>query len=216
MMAPLRGGHWLALVLLSSWLALGCQSGAERQPSTGAGGLLDGPTRWLMLPDEMRQAEHLQTNREAVDFIEAFWLRRDPDPGEPGNQYAKAFYERVDAADHLYSEGGVRGSLTDRGRALVLLGPPPVLRYSRRRLPAWDPGKLGNRPAIQTRTAMVEVWAYPVTDLPPDLAKAVLDEEPEAEQIELAFLEERNTTRLIEGEKFLEIAARTAVRDFAQ
>lgn len=214
MTGPLRGARWLALALpLLSWIAPGCQSGGDRPASTGAGGLLDGPTRWLMLPDEMRQAEHLQTNREAIDFVEAFWRRRDPDPREPGNELAKAFYERVDAADHLYSEGGVRGSMTDRGRALILLGPPPVLRYNRRRLPAWEPGKLGARPAIQTRTAMVEVWAYLVTDLPPELAKAVLDEEPEAGQIELAFLEERNTTRLIEGEKFLEIAARAAVRD---
>ncbi len=203
----------MLILPLLSWLAPGCQSGGGRPPSTGAGGLLDGPTRWLMLPDEMRQAQHLETTREAVDFVEAFWRRRDPDPLQPGNEFAKAFNERVEAADHLYGEGGERGSLTDRGRALVLLGPPPVLRYNRKRLPAWEPGKLGTRPAIQTRTAMVEVWVYPLTDLPPELAKALLDEEPEAEQIELSFLEEGDRTRLIEGEKFLEITARAAVRD---
>src|SRR4051812_32137285 len=74
-----RAGWWAMLPLLP-WLALACRTGAERPASAGAGGLTEGPTRWLMLPEEIHQAERLSSTREAVSFIEAFWRRRDPDP----------------------------------------------------------------------------------------------------------------------------------------
>src|SRR3954449_1580217 len=123
-----RGWRLAAALAALSALTLGCQSAEPRRPASGAG-LDEGPTRWLMLPEEEKQYRRLRTSREVIDFVEAFWLRRDPDPETPSNEFAKEFYERVEAADRLYGEGGVRGSLTDRGRALVLLGPPPRMRY---------------------------------------------------------------------------------------
>jgi GWxTD domain-containing protein len=202
-----------AVLPLIPWLALSCGPGIVRARSSSAAGLADGPTRWLMLPDEIRQAERLGTTREAVDFVESFWRRRDPDPDEPGNPFAKAFYERVEAADRLYVDGGQRGSLTDRGRALILLGPPPVLRYSQRRVPAWDPSKPGSRPAIQSRNLVLEIWAYPITDLPPALAQRIAEKEPETVEISLSFAVEPRRTYLVEGHRYLEYAVRAAVRE---
>lgn len=205
-------GWWVALPLLSG-LALGCRS--DRPSSTGAGTLTDGPTRWLMLPEEQRATRKLRTTREAVDFIEAFWRRRDPDPGTPGNEFAKVFYQRVRAADDLYEEEGLRGSLTDRGRALILLGPPPVLRYSQKRAPAWEPGKPGTadaRPGLHTRNLVLEIWVYTVKDLPPPLA-GKLAEEGAPEEITLTFLVGSHHTTLSDGEKYLETACRAAVRE---
>jgi GWxTD domain-containing protein len=166
-----------------------------------------------MLPDEMRQAQRLRTTREAVDFVEAFWRRRDPDPDAPGNELAKTFYERVDAADRLYSEGGARGSLTDRGRALILLGPPPVLRYSQRKAPEWDPGRPGARPAIKTRNLVLEIWVYPRKELPAELTAKIEEEEGEVpEEVVLTFLVEERRIQLIDGEEYLEMAVRAALR----
>jgi GWxTD domain-containing protein len=193
-----------------SWLALACRSGSERPPLAGPGGLTEGPTRWLMLPDEKRRAEHLHTSREAIDFVETFWRRRDPDPAQPGNEFAKTFYQRVKAADDLYGEGGLRGSLTDRGRALILLGPPPILRYSQKRAPAMEAGKPGARPVIHSRNLELEIWAYPVKDLPPELVRLLGDPRDE---VDLTFLVSDRKTELIEGEKVLEAAARAAVRE---
>jgi GWxTD domain-containing protein len=168
-----------------------------------------------MLPDEQRQYRRLHTTREAVDFIEVFWRRRDPDPREPGNEFAKTFYERVEAADRLYSEGGVRGSLTDRGRALILLGPPPVLRYGQKKVPAWEPGKPGAPSNVQTRTIILETWAYPLAELPPALAGQIQKEDPLAEVV-LVFGTEPRHTYLLEGGKFLDMAVRAALRDDAK
>jgi GWxTD domain-containing protein len=212
-MAEGKSAGWrlaAALAVLSA-LILGCRSAPARRPASGAG-LDEGPTRWLMLPDEERQYRRLRTTREVVDFIEEFWRRRDPEPDKPGNPFAKAFYERVEAADRLYSEEGTRGSLTERGRAMVLLGPPPVLRYGQKKVPAWSPGHPGAPPAVQTQTLPRETWAYPVEELPPALQQLIRDEEGAVPEIALVFTTTPDRTELIDGDKYLKMAARAAVR----
>src|SRR3954471_827864 len=203
-----RGTRWrLAAVLaVLSWLMLGCRSTAPRRPAAGGAGLDEGPTRWLMLPEEQRQYRRLRTSREVVDFVEAFWRRRDPDPDTPGNEFGKTFYERVEAADHLYGEGGTRGCLTDRGRALILLGPPPVLRYGQKKVPAWTPGRSGAPPAVQTQALPLETWVYPSAELPPGLQQLIADDEGSVEEIALVFTADPQSTNLIDGEKYLKMA----------
>lgn len=204
---------WLAATLpLLAGLALACQSTPVRTASASSVGLGEGPTRWLMLPEEQRKLRRLETTREAVDFIEDFWRRRDPDPNVPGNEFSKTFYERVEAADRLYPEGATRGSLTDRGRALILLGPPPILRYSQKKVPAWDPGKPGAPSAVQTRTLSLESWVYPVEDLEPALRQRVVEED-ERPEISLVFTVDPKHTYLLDGEEFLEMAVRAAVHE---
>src|SRR5258706_3974013 len=196
----------LALLVL---LLRGCQSSLSRRP---AGGLDEGPTRWLMLPDELHQYRRIRSASETVDFNEAFWRRRNPDPTTHGNEFARTFYERVDAADRLYSEDGVRGSLTDRGRALVLLGPPPLLRYGQKKVPVWEPAHPGCPANVHTHDLGLHAWVYPVAELPPAFAERIQADEPRPE-IVLVFAEEARHTHLIEGEKYLELAARAAVRE---
>jgi GWxTD domain-containing protein len=198
-----------AALPLLSWLAFACQTGRV----SPAGGLADGPTRWLMLPEELRQVQRLRTPREAVDFLDDFWRRRDPDPQEPGNEVARAFYERVEAADRLYGEGATRGSLTDRGRALILLGPPPELRYTQKLVPDWDPGRPGARAAIQSHNVTEETWAYSRADLPPGLAAALAEDHSETDGIELVFLVDPLHTKLLEGGKYLDLAVRSTIRE---
>ncbi|HKH47529.1 MAG TPA: GWxTD domain-containing protein [Thermoanaerobaculia bacterium] len=210
-----RSGQRLAVAVLSliPWLALACRPGTVRATPAGAASLTEGPTRWLMLPEEIHVAERLRSTREAVEFVEDFWRRRDPDPDEPGNSFAKTFYERVEAADRLYADGSQRGSMTDRGRALILLGPPPVLRYNQKRVPAWEPGRPGSRPAIRSRPLILEIWAYPVQDLPPALTQRIAEREPETREIALSFAVEPRRTYLVEGHRYLEYAVQTGVRE---
>jgi GWxTD domain-containing protein len=211
MASAIRARRWLAASALLWWGSwLGCQTTGRRAETGGIGGWATGPTRWLMLPEEEREARRLQTNREAVTFIEAFWQRRDPDLDQPGNPVAQTFYERVEAADRLYGEGGVRGSLTDRGRALILLGPPPRLSYSQRPTPSWDPGSPRGRPALQTRRLVLESWIYPPEELAPAL-RALLAEE-EWPEVVLVFVVDPDHTTLTDGDKFLDLAVRALVR----
>ncbi|MGH7502386.1 MAG: GWxTD domain-containing protein [Longimicrobiales bacterium] len=54
-----------------------------------------------------------------------FWLRRDPIPATPLNEYRDAFFERVRYATEQFGEaGGQPGWRTDRGEVYIVLGPP--------------------------------------------------------------------------------------------
>jgi GWxTD domain-containing protein len=166
-----------------------------------------------MLPEEARQVRELRTGRDTAEFLDAFWRRRNPDPDGTVNECARRFRERVLAADRLYAEDGRRGSLTDRGRALVLLGPPPLLRYGQRHIPSWEPGGSGAGPSTHSRLVAVETWIYSLADLSPRLA-ALLAAEPAAPAASavLVFLAESpRHTRLLEGEHILALAARALV-----
>ena len=68
---------------------------------------------FLELPDDDKPA-----------FIEGFWERRDPDPGTEENEFKDEFFRRMDEANRLFISEGIPGWLTDRGRILILFGPP--------------------------------------------------------------------------------------------
>src|SRR6185369_18082539 len=88
----------------------------------------EGPVRWIMTSDEQRQWKQLATDEDAEKFISLFWARRDPTPGTPVNEFKNDFESRVMVADQRYADinstGQVitRGSMSDRGRVLLVLG----------------------------------------------------------------------------------------------
>lgn len=198
-----------SLLLAAAALAPIFLLGAE---PPGARVWVEGPVRWLMSPEELKEFKHLGSNRELLDFIEAFWRRRDPTPGDPENPVRTAFYERAAAADRLYAEPRRQGSLTDRGRALILLGPPSVLRYKQKPVPAFDPSRYRGNPAGAVRRIPVEVWGYFAADLPERLLELLSGELEEGEAT-LTFATEGRRTRLQEGDELLELAARALIRE---
>ena len=167
-----------------------------------------GPARWLLLPDDEDGLGQVETNTDFAAFLARFWSCRDEDPADDDNPFARLFAERVAAADRLYEETGIRGSLTPRGRALLLLGPPRFLRYSQRRAPTLEGSTAaGARP---TRLLRVEIWGYLPSDLPPALC-TLLGADPAAEQeLPLTFLVSGRHTRLLEGQELLDLAAQAA------
>jgi GWxTD domain-containing protein len=201
----LCGGLTALAVLLS--VVCGCRT---VEPSSPAAAWSEGPVRWLLLPDEAQRFRRSKDGREAVAFIEAFWRRRDREPASPGNPCLELFHERVVAADQLYAEERRRGALTDRGRALILLGPPPVLRYGQGTPPAGAPPTFG--PIVVRRST--ETWEYPLKSLTPELQELVLQAQANdllALPIVLRFNEGPRRTRLITDDRILILAARSLV-----
>lgn len=204
--ARLAGLSGLLLLGLSA-VAAGAQSGA--QPVQTLSEWAQGPVRWLLRPVERRQIRRVRSKAEAANFVERFWARRDPDRSIPGNPYRELFYQRVEAADLLYAESDVRGSMTDRGRALILLGPPSSLRVASRPALKWNPEKRA-RNKVTTRLLPMEVWGYSRSTLSRVLVES-LATLGESEEVSLSFVAEADRTYLVEGEEFLELAARVVV-----
>lgn len=171
-----------------------------------------GPVSWLLLPEEVRIFHGLRSDREAAWFIAEFWRRRDPDPDKPGNAFYDAFEERVAAADRLYGEQGRRGSLTERGRALVLLGPPSMVRVSQQPVPVWDPHSPARNPRFAVRQVSIESWEYRPDELWPKLVDLLVAAGGDG-SVALTFVVDVDRARLTEGGRSLELAAVAGVRE---
>jgi len=110
-----------------------------------------------IITDEERKAfKALKTDEERDQFIENFWLRRDPDPDTPENEYKEQYFERIQYANEKFSSG-IPGWRTDRGRIYIMFGKPDELEshpaggaYER---PSWEGGG-------STSTYPFETWWY--------------------------------------------------------
>ncbi len=83
-----------------------------------------GPAKHLMTQKEIAQWKTIGTAESAKAFVELFWARRDPTPTTPRNEVWEEFDRRVTAADTFFTTTKTRGSMSDRGRALIMLGSP--------------------------------------------------------------------------------------------
>jgi GWxTD domain-containing protein len=169
-----------------------------------------GPVRWLLMPDELRAFRALETREAAMAFIRSFWQRRDPTPEDAVNPFADAFSERVTMADELFSEELIRGALTDRGGALLLLGSPGAVQILRRRISV---GKLGRATraadgTLHTQEVEIERWRYPR-----EAVVLALPGRDLPETIELEFVRRPRAVVWSSGKDWAERASRAALRE---
>src|SRR5215813_13413856 len=86
--------------------------------------------KWLnedvgyIISDEEKQAwKRLATDEEREQFIEQFWLRRDPTPDSVENEFKEEHYRRIAYSNERYASG-IPGWKSDRGRIYIMYGPP--------------------------------------------------------------------------------------------
>jgi len=86
--------------------------------------------KWLnedviyIISDEERKAfRNLQTDDERQEFIEGFWMRRDPSPDSQENEYKEEHYRRIAYSNERFASG-IPGWKTDRGMIYITFGPP--------------------------------------------------------------------------------------------
>ncbi len=111
---------------------------------------------WIITDEERKTFNSLKTDDEREQFIEQFWLRRDPDPDTDGNEYREEYYQRIAYANEHYTSG-IPGWKTDRGRMYIMFGKPDQIEshpsggsYDR---PVWEGGG-------STSTYPFEIWWY--------------------------------------------------------
>jgi GWxTD domain-containing protein len=78
---------------------------------------------YIIMAEERQAFLHLQTNEEREHFIEQFWLRRNPNPDSPENEFKEEHYRRI-AYTNEHFASGIPGWRTDRGRIYIMWGPP--------------------------------------------------------------------------------------------
>ena len=77
---------------------------------------------YIITDEERRAFKSLATDDERQQFIEQFWLRRDPTPDTEENEYREEHYRRIAYANDRFASG-IPGWKTDRGRIYIEYGP---------------------------------------------------------------------------------------------
>lgn len=77
---------------------------------------------WIITPEERTAFGRLETDDERQQFIEQFWLRRDPTPDSEENELKEEHYRRIAWANDRFASG-VPGWKTDRGMVYIKFGP---------------------------------------------------------------------------------------------
>ncbi len=78
---------------------------------------------YIITAEERARWETLKDDAERKQFIEQFWLRRDPDPSTPKNEVREEHYRRISYANERFPDDRP-GWRTDRGRIYIVYGPP--------------------------------------------------------------------------------------------
>ncbi len=127
----------------------------------------EGPAGFLMTKDDTKEWKKITTEAKAEEFIELFWAKRNPDPSQPFNTFKAQFESRVRYADDNFSYEGKSGALTDRGRVLIVMGPP---HQSERRAPTETIQRMDDMASGTDEVrAAAAMWAYDPARLPPSL-----------------------------------------------
>jgi len=85
---------------------------------------LDSDVVYIVTHRERDYFRTLHTDEERQQFIEQFWLRRDPTPATPENEVKEEHYRRIAYSNARYATTVAPGWMTDRGRIYITSGPP--------------------------------------------------------------------------------------------
>jgi len=78
---------------------------------------------YIITEEEKAAFKRLTTDEERYQFIEQFWLRRDPSADTVENEFRDEHYRRIAYANERFASGKP-GWKTDRGRIYITWGPP--------------------------------------------------------------------------------------------
>jgi GWxTD domain-containing protein len=117
---------------------------------------VDEDVRWIITDQELQAFKSLSNDEERDQFIENFWLRRNPNPDSPENEYREEHYARIAYANDHFA-AGKPGWRTDRGHIYIAYGKPDSID-------SHPSGGSYERPIEEgggnTSTFPFEIWHY--------------------------------------------------------
>ena len=84
---------------------------------------LDQDVVWIITDQEVQAFKSLKNDEEREQFVENFWLRRNPNPESPDNEFREQHYARIAYANEHFA-AGKPGWKTDRGHVYIAYGKP--------------------------------------------------------------------------------------------
>ncbi|HVT04690.1 MAG TPA: GWxTD domain-containing protein [Thermoanaerobaculia bacterium] len=135
--------------------------------------------KFLLTPEEAAKWKSINNDGDAQRFEDLFWARRDPTPGTSQNEFRDEFNVRVKFADERYGFARTPGSVSDRGRVVVLLGPPSRMIFSKdeKTIPKIEQGITsdGSDGSLKDVEPPTETWLYERERIPAWAGTQVLD-----------------------------------------
>jgi len=117
---------------------------------------LDEDVSYIITNEERTAFKALKNDEEREQFIEQFWLRRDPTPDTVDNEFKEEHYARIAYANERFASG-IPGWKTDRGRIYIIWGKPDEIE-------SHPSGGTYDRPIEDgggtTSTFPFEIWRY--------------------------------------------------------
>jgi GWxTD domain-containing protein len=84
---------------------------------------LDEDVTYIITDTERQAFKNVTTDEEREQFVEQFWLRRDPTPDTVENEYKEEQYRRIAYTNAHFGAVGP-GWKSDRGKIYIMFGPP--------------------------------------------------------------------------------------------
>ena len=117
---------------------------------------VDEDVHWIITDQELKAFKSLSNDEERDQFIEQFWLRRNPNPDSPENEFREEHYRRIAYANEHFA-AGKPGWKTDRGHIYIAFGKPDSID-------SHPSGGSYERPMEEgggkTSTFPFEIWHY--------------------------------------------------------
>ena len=123
-----------------------------------------GPAQSFMTKDELDAWKKAKSDAEAQAVVDLFWARRDPSPGTARNEFREEFEARMKLADEKFSSKKSKGSLTEFGKLIAIVGPPTKIQSTGRQGGVAEPGGTSNQNAMEGIPQ--QRWIYEGANVP--------------------------------------------------
>ena len=98
---------------------------------------LETAVSYILTDGERAEFQALRTTADREKFIGEFWLRHDPTPGTPDNDFKKEHDRRVAYSNDRWQFVSRAGWKSDQGRIYIIHGPPDEIEFHPAKFERW-------------------------------------------------------------------------------
>jgi GWxTD domain-containing protein len=162
-MQRMKSSRFLALLVFG----FGTTLRVHAQPSSDFEDWSKSPEAYFLTSEEKSEWGGLRSVDSRREFIERYWLKRDPSPGTPANEFRDLVLNRIRTADARYRIEKTPGSRTAQGFAFIVFGTPARVQEQHAQGPVSGPASRQTAPGTPAvpvglieGTETVITWNY--------------------------------------------------------